>query len=467
MTLTNGAGNSTATVLNLTKNTAAPPLVVSSVPTAVNSANVSSFAVSGTDEKFDTVTYTVTDGVHSVGGSYYVNGNQSWSINPNLTSLSDGQVTLTVTATNGYGSQDVLTYTLIKKTIAPVAPQSVVLSSGSDSGASSSDYVTNINNPSFTVTPGAGASSTAVYVNGTLYSGQHLADGTYTVTAVDFDSVGNPSAPTSAPSKLVVDTHAPSGSFTVAGAKTINSQLATNSKTPTLTPAYSDTGGLSTIAYSINGGAYSTPAAYTTSLPIALSSGDGVYTLAVRVTDLAGNVTTSTLTVRLDTAAPTITPTLSTAQGTMGAGTYDASAGITASISATDVDGISSTTSKVDGATFSGSVINVYTLTAGSHTLSVTSVDGLGNASTVSVTFTINPSLTGVQDLVKYAYSAGLIAYAVETSLLGYLTNTSNTLAQDLTNFENAVSADVSSSKVTSAEASLFQSWAQALAAGK
>ena len=64
-------------------------------------------------------------------------------------------------------------------------------------------------------------------------------------------------------------------------------------------------------------------------------------------------------------------------------------------------------------------------------------------------------------------YSAGLITYAVETSLLGYLTNTSNTLAQDLTNFENAISADVSSSSLTSAEAALFQSWAQALAAGK
>ena len=170
VTLTNGAGNSTATVLNLTKNTAVPPLVVSSVPAAVNSANVSSFGVSGTDEKFDTVTYTVTDGVNTVSGSYYVNGNQSWSINPNLMSLSDGQVTLTLTATNGYGSQDVLTYTLSKKTTAPAAPQLVVLNSGSDSGVSSSDYVTSINNPSFTVTPGTGATSYAIYVNGTLYS---------------------------------------------------------------------------------------------------------------------------------------------------------------------------------------------------------------------------------------------------------------------------------------------------------
>jgi hypothetical protein len=234
-----------------------------------------------------------------------------------------------------------------------------------------------------------------------------------------------------------------------------------------LTLSYSDLGGMSTVAVSINGGAYSTPQAYTSSIPISLGPADGLYTIAVQLTDLAGNTTTSTLSVRLDTTGPTIAVTLSAPQGTMVAGTYDGTAIITGAISASDVSTVGSNSIKLDSAGFNSTSINIYTLAAGTHTLSVTSVDALGNSTTLSTTFTVDPSLTGVEDLVKYAYSVGLITSTVETSLLGYLTNTSNTLATDLTNFENAVSADITSSKVTSAEGALFNGWAQALAAGK
>jgi Bacterial Ig-like domain len=310
----------------------------------------------------------------------------------------------------------------------------------------------------------------AVYVNGILYTGQQLAAGSYTVTAIATDQYGNVSATGTAPKTLVISTGA-TGSFTVSGAKIINGQLSTASKTPSLSLSIAAPGGISSIAISTNGGAsWGVPQAYAASVPVSLASGDGLYTIKIRTTDVAGNTNTFSLTVLLDTAGPTISASLSAPQGTMVSGTYDGTANITATISATDPATISSTTIKLDGAIFTGATINIYTLAANTtHTLLITSTNALGTSSTVSVTFTIDPSLTGVEDLVRYAYGAGLISSSTESSLLGYLTNTKNTLATNLTNFEAAVKTDSSGSKplISSAEAALFTGWAQALAAGK
>jgi hypothetical protein len=214
--------------------------------------------------------------------------------------------------------------------------------------------------------------------------------------------------------------------------------------------------GISSIQVSTNGGAtWGAQQAYATSVPVTLGP-NGTYTIEIRVTDVAGNSTTSSLSVVVDTNAPTISVS-SPSQGA----TYNGTANITPTITASDLTTISSTTVKLDGVTFSGSSINIYTLAAGTHTLSVTAVNGLGTSSNLLVTFSIVPSLAGVEDLVKYAYSAGLISSSVENSLLGYLTNTSNTLAQDLTNFENAVAADTPS-KISASEAALFTGWAKA-----
>ena len=50
-----------------------------------------------------------------------------------------------------------------------------------------------------------------------------------------------------------------------------------------------------------------------------------------------------------------------------------------------------------------------------------------------------------------------------ETTLLGYLTNTKNTVKVDLTNFMNAVNSASGTKALTAAEATLLTSWAQDL----
>jgi hypothetical protein len=294
------------------------------------------------------------------------------------------------------------------------------------------------------------------------YTGQKLADGSYTVTAKSTDVAGNTSTGT-APKTLVIYTAGDPGSFTVAGAKTINGQLSTSSKTPTLTLSFTDPVGLWTMQVSTDGGAsFGTAQAYATSVGVTLGAGDGIYTVEIRVVDVAGNAETSTLTVRLDTTGPAVSASLS--PGQISALQYDGTANITGSYTATDISNVTSLTATLDGIAFTGSVINVYSLTAGStHTLAITAVDGLGNTTTVSIAFVIHPSLTGVEDAVKAGFSAGGMSSTEETTLLAYLTNASNPVKTDLTNFINAVKAQSGTKSLTAAEATLLTSWAQDL----
>jgi hypothetical protein len=215
------------------------------------------------------------------------------------------------------------------------------------------------------------------------------------------------------------------------------------------------------MAISTNGGAtYGATQPYAASASVSLAGGDGIYTIVIKLVDVAGNTSTFTQTVRLDTTPPTISASLSAAQQTIG---YDGTANITATYSATDISTVSSLTAKLDGTALSGNTINIYTLAAGTHTLVITAVDGVGNTTSTTLTFTIHPSLIGVQDLVKAGYSAGKLSSSLEKTLLGYLTNAANPVKTDLTNFMAAVAADLKSKVIASAEATLLTSWAQDL----
>jgi hypothetical protein len=166
--------------------------------------------------------------------------------------------------------------------------------------------------------------------------------------------------------------------------------------------------------------------------------------------------------VRLDTTGPTISASLSAPQSaTIG---YDGTAAITISSSSTDVSGVASTTFKLDATTtLTGSVINIYSLTAGTHTLAITSVDGLGNSSSVTLSFQFHPSLAGVVAAVKAGYSAASISSTEQAKLLGYLNNTTSPVKTNLTNFLNEVKAQSGTPSLTATEAALLTSWAQDL----
>jgi hypothetical protein len=458
VTLTNGSGNSYATTLTEYKDTVPPPLTVS-LPPYVNNQNASSLPIYLTGEKLDPFTYSFTQGKTTVTGSSKITGDSTWTGSVSPSRFVAGLISYTFVETDEAGNTTTVTGTVLQAVATPATP-TVTLSQASDSGSSSTDYITSVTSPTFNTTSAA-ATTVAVYVNGVLYTGQHLANGSYTVTAKATDQYGNLSAAGTAPKTLVINSTGATGSFTVSGAKSIGGQLSTASKTPSLALSLSSTGGIASIAVSTNGGVtFGAPQSYAATVPISLASGDGIYTIVVQVLDVAGNTTTFSLTVRLDTTGPTITASLPTPQQTIG---YDGTANITPAISASDISTISSTTLKVDGTAISGSSLNIYTLAAGTHTLLVTSVDGLGNSATVTLSFAVHPSLTGVIDAVKYGLSIAAMSSTEETTLLGYLNNKTNTVKTDLTNFLNAVKSASGTRSLTAAEATLLTSWANDL----
>jgi hypothetical protein len=469
VTLTNGAGDSSATTLVVTKDTVAPALSVSAPP-YINSLNVSSYQAVATGEVGATANYSITDGTTTLTGTRSaIPSSGKWNANINATKLKDGPVTLTITETDPAGNNTVSVVNLVKVTVLPAAP-TVALNALDDSGASSTDYMTNVTAPRFTVTAPAGT-TTAVYVGGVLYTGQKLADGSYTVTATATDIYGNVSAAGTAPKQLVVDTSAPTGTVTVAGAKTFNGQLATNTPTPTLQLSFADRSGVSQMAFSIDGGnTWTAWQVYGTSATITLPAADGIYTVVVKLLDVAGNTGTYSQTLRLDRTGPAITSTMTAPTNS---GSYDLGTNPTFTYGATDVDSVSTIGATLDSSTTnisSGSSINLYTLGAGTHTLTIKATDGLGNVSTTTVTFQIHSTISGLINAVNYGGTSGYINSSTQSTLLSILNSAK--AAQTAGNTASAKSyvnqfitqvQSAGSVKIAASYAALLVSWGQDL----
>jgi hypothetical protein len=298
-------------------------------------------------------------------------------------------------------------------------------------------------------------------VNGVAYTGQALAAGSYTVTAVATDSAGN-TATATASKTLVIDTTGPAGSWTVSGGKTIGGQLSTKNGSPTLALSFTDAGsGIAAMAVSIDGGhTFAASQAYAPTVGVVLGA-DGLYTIVVQLTDTAGNVTSSTQTVRVDSVGPAITPTLSAPQSpTLG---YDGTANITASWTTSDISSVASSTATLDGVAFTPGTIDVTTLLAGDRLLTITSVDGLGNISTLSLTISVHPSVAGIRNAVNVGNTKGSISNSEKTKLLSFLTGTGAALKSNLTTFINECKAQSGTKNLAAAESTLLQSWAQDL----
>jgi hypothetical protein len=426
VTLTNGAGDSSAYSFTVIKDTLTDPLSDTNAGPYVTASNQAAYWFNAQGVAGDVVSYAFTDGTTTVTGSRTLPSSGQWNANAIiLSSLKDGPITWTLTETKPSGNQTVIVTTLTKLTKAPATP-TVALSPASDSGPSSSDYITNVTSPTFTVTQGATAAYTYVYVNGTRYTGQALATGTYTVTAISWDAAGNQSATGTAPKTLVIDTSAPTGSFTIAG-KTVNGTTYTNNPGASVALSFSSApAGLYQMAFSVNGGAYSTPVAYASTATVTLTGADGLYTVSARITDNAGNSATFSQQIYLSRVAPAISYTLTAPTNS---GAYDLAKTITLTYAATAASGVASISATLDGKSWAtGTAINTETLAAGNHALVITATDNAGNSSQTTVTITVHATIAGLLTATTDGATAGSIT---STPLL-------NTLKTDLSNAETA-----------------------------
>ncbi|WP_247871931.1 Ig-like domain-containing protein, partial [Azospirillum sp. TSO35-2] len=294
-----------------------------------------------------------------------------------------------------------------------VAPTGLALASGSDSGASASDGITNVVAP--TVTGTAEANSVVTLYDGTGVVGSGTADGSgvwsitsatlgsggHTLTATAVDVAGNSSTASSGLTVTIDSTIvAPTGLALASGSDSgaSASDRLTNVVAPTVTGT-AEANSVVTLYDGISAvGSATTNGSGVWSITSA-TLGSGGHTLTATAVDVAGNSSTASsgLTVTIDStiAAPT---GLALASGSdSGASSSDritnvAAPTVTGTAEANSVVTLYDGTGVVGSATANGSgvwSITSATLGSGGHTLTARAVDVAGNSSTASTGLTV------------------------------------------------------------------------------
>ncbi len=377
-TATDAAGNTgpQSAALNILIDTqvpAIPTITTAQTPTGDNTPTVT-----GTAEPNSTVTI-YADGNPAGTTTADASGNYTYTFS---TPLSDGTHALTATSTDATGN-----------TSAPSAILNITI----DSQAPTAPTITTAQTPTAdntpTVTGTAEANSTVtIYNGGTIVatvsanaSGNYtytfttpLADGTHGLTATSTDAVGNTSA-SSATLNITIDTQAP------AVPTITTAQTPTADNTPTVTGAAEPN---STVTIIVDGNPVGTTTAdasgnYTFTLPTPLS--DGAHAVTATSTDGNGNTSapSATLNITIDTQAPAV-PTITTAQTPTSdntptvTGTAEANSTVTIYV---EGNAVGTTTANAGGN-------YTYTFTTplsdGTHALTATATDAVGNTSAKS-----------------------------------------------------------------------------------
>ena len=199
VTLTNGIGNSMATVVTSALDTAPPSLTVTPVPSAIVPSNVGGVSVPVWGERGATVAYVFSDGTHTVTGSATFNGSGKttfWS--GSLSSLADGVITLTVTETDPAGNPTVYTQSLVKDTTPPVIASSITApSNGTRYDVTQSILVTFGATDAVSGVASVTATLDGVAIaGGTVIRAEALSAGTHAIVITSVDALGNTSTKT-------------------------------------------------------------------------------------------------------------------------------------------------------------------------------------------------------------------------------------------------------------------------------
>lgn len=219
----------------------------------------------------------------------------------------------------GGGAMSSLTF----DTLAPAAPSSPVLTSGSDSGAPG-DGVTKFDTPIFTGTSEAGATVRLYDTDGTTLLGLavangsgawsitsvQLGEGSHTITAQATDAAGNSSIP-GAGATVIIDTQAPPPPSRPALTSGSDSGAPGDGVTNIRTPTFTGTADANAIVK-----LYDTDETTVLGTAVADGSGawsitssqlsEGPHTITAKATDLAGNVSNAGLgvAVTINTSSP-------------------------------------------------------------------------------------------------------------------------------------------------------------------
>lgn len=413
VTSVDAVGNSSTSTLVFYYDTAAPTLTESGVSSSEAAVYKSSqFRLSGdvsddyalADSDPVAITYT-KDGTTQTKPSVTVTSG-SWSCAPFDLDASghttDGTYVFTITATDKVGKTTTLTRKVIVDTSAPEVTPAEMSSwltgtTGSLSGTASDNislagvYYTI---ESATSTAPAFSASTWTLAGGTTNWSSAISlitvgEGVHVVYYAALDAAGNVSAIES--TTLKIDLAKPTLTESVIGTDTLTYKTGG----VTLAGMVADTNGISgvKISYTEDGGTEQTLSATVSGTTWNASSDlsdDGLYVVTIVATDGAGQTTTVTRNVMIDTAKPEVTVS------SPSDGTYTTVDSLTVKGLATDGSGsgVKSVSYSLDGsASTSANGVSSWTIplssltSEGAHIVTVTATDKAGNAGTASLEF--------------------------------------------------------------------------------
>ncbi len=413
-TASDAAGNTATSSLTATKAT----VTIATVTSPINASNAGNITVSGTGQAGATIALVISDGTHSTNTFIQtVSAGGTWSVTAiDLTSLNDGTLTLTATASDAQDNTAQTTKTVTKDTVAPaVAVSSVTSPVNSSNAANTSANGTGEVGATISVVASDGTHTSAA-ATGTVGSDgtwtvtginvSTLTDGTITYTATATDTAGNSASATKTSTK---DTVAPAVALSTVTSPVNNSNASSTSASGT-----GEAG--ATISVVASDGSHTT-SALTTTVSAAgtwtltginlTTLTDGTITYTATATDAAGNTATSTKTTTKDTVAPAVAVTSVTSPiGTANEASLTASgtgeAGATISVVASDGTHTTSalTTTVGSGGTWTITGINATSLGDGTITFTATATDAAGNTATASDSATKNTSSASLSGFV-------------------------------------------------------------------
>ncbi|EMM5418262.1 Ig-like domain-containing protein [Citrobacter amalonaticus] len=393
VTVTNAAGNSGSATHDVTVDTAAPSVTVGSV----TADDVINAAEQGADLVLSGTTTNVEAGqlvTLTLNGQTYtaqVQANGEWTLtvpSADLSGLSDGSARVEVSVSNAAGNSASATHDYSVDTTAPVITISTI---AADDILNASEAQADLVITGTTTAP-AGQTVT-VTINGNSYTALVQANGSWSVTvpaaeagaltsgnvtASVADAAGNTG---SASHALTVDTTSPVVTInTVAADDIIN--RAEHDQTQIISGSASGAAAGDAVTVTVNGKNYTTvvdaAGNWSVGVPAADISAlnDGTTTIAVTVTNAAGNSGSATHDVTVDTAAPSVTVGSVTADDVINAA--EQGADLVLSGTTTNVEAGQTVTVMFNGRPYTATVDN-----NGEWTLTVPSADlsGLSDGS--------------------------------------------------------------------------------------
>jgi hypothetical protein len=234
-------------------------------------------------------------------------------------------------------------------------------------------------------------------------------DGTNEVRFRSVDAAGNVEQAKTVTVKI--DATAPVTAATFAPA---NDDGWHNGRTPVTLTSTDAGSGVSTVEYSLDGGAW-TP--YTQPVDV---TGDGEHTIRYRATDAAGNVETiKSAVLTIDATKPTLL-----IGGLADGQLYGDSQDVRVTFQAVDpTSGVKSVVGLLDGRTYQSNTLQaMYELNLGLHELVVTATDKAGNQTTSNVRFFVTTSFRDMQNLHDRFKATGRLSAQAHRQLTNRLT---------------------------------------------